>query len=106
MTEMTTEDDGPYKVVAMPHHAKIPDPIADLGVILLQFCDDFSSPLLIIFETAYRLDDVLNDIVIPQSQHYKFQKGELFETSNEEMRAFLRMIFIMSYRVLPKFQLY
>ena len=87
--------------------ARIPDPIAGLGVILIPFCDedDFPSPLLI-FEKACWLDDLLNNIVIPQSQLYKFQKGEPFETSNEEMRAFLGMIFTMSYHVLPRFQLY
>ena len=54
-----------------------------------------------IFEKVARFDKFLNDIVIRQTIFYSQQKGHVFSTDVEEIRAYFGMNLVMGYYVLP-----
>lgn len=55
-----------------------------------------------VFADVCKLDELVNDILVPQSTLYMHQNGKAFEIENEEMKAFLGMNVMMSYHVLPE----
>lgn len=66
---------------------------------------DMVTPMEIFSEVA-ELNRLLLDIVIPESIRYAEQNGRSFNIEEEEMKAFLGMNFVMSYKVLPNLRSY
>lgn len=105
---METEDVEPTKSIKWSKKCpplSIPDPVPGLGRVTIQFRAEFPDPLPI-FEMVCDLDTLLDTIIIPQSVLYKSQRGEPFTTTTQEIRAFLGIVFMMSYHVLPSFKHY
>ena len=53
-----------------------------------------------VFADVCKFDELVNDILVPQSTLYMHQNGKAFEI--EKMKAFLGMNVMMSYHVLPE----
>ena len=58
------------------------------------------------FEKLAEFDKFLTEIVIPESVLYSQQKGHVFSTNVEEMRAFFGMQIVMGYHTLPSIRDY
>ena len=59
-----------------------------------------------IFEKVARFDKFFNDIVIPQTILYSQQKGHVFSTDVEAIRAYFGMNLVTGYHVLPSMRDY
>jgi hypothetical protein len=58
-----------------------------------------------VFQKTCNLDQFISDIV-SQSELYMQQKGITFSTNAEEVKAFIGMVFVMGYHVLPSIRDY
>lgn len=84
----------------------IPAPKQGLGELGITFNPvSFPNPAAI-FKAVSRFPTLLSDILIPESIVYMQQKGEPFNIDEEEMEAFIGIIFVMSYHRLPDMKLY
>ena len=72
---------------------------SEFGEILLEL-EAETTPYQV-FEKIANFDAFLTDIVIPQTILYSQQKGHVFTTTVEEMRAFFGMQIVMGYHALP-----
>ena len=73
------------------------------GDILHQFPENVRP--IEVYETVLKLD-VLIDLIVSQSNLYAQQNGRNFITTNEEMKAFLGVNYMMALNQLPKLSLY
>ena len=73
---------------------------AQFGNILLNFDGKEITPYLV-FEVLTKFEDFLTKIVIPQTMLYSQQKGHVFNTTVNEMKAFFGMQIVMGYHKLP-----
>ena len=84
----------------------IPAPAQGLGELGITFnAVSFPTPITI-FKVVSRFQTLLRDILIPQSMVYMQQKGDIFNVDEEELEAFIGIIFVMSYHRLPNMKLY
>ena len=84
----------------------IPDPIQGLGELRITFSAiSFPTPAEI-FKSVSRFASLLSDILVPESILYMQQKGNPFSIDEEELQAFIGIIFVMSYHRLPDMKLY
>jgi hypothetical protein len=82
-----------------------PDIEVEWGKIKLQSLSDNTSEADIFAKVA-NIKYLVEEIIVPQTNLYAQQKGELFETSSEEIYAFLGICYIMGYHILPTFRDY
>ena len=75
-------------------YSKINNELADLN-------DEYD-----IFLQVTNLEDLINNIIIPQSEIYATQKGEVFSVSNEEIKSFLGLTILMGIHKLPELRDY
>ena len=84
----------------------IPAPKQGLGELGVTFNTvSFPNPSTI-FKAVSRFGPVLRNIIIPEFILYMQQKGETFNVDEEEMEAFIGIIFVMSYHRSPDMKLY
>ena len=70
------------------------------GKVMLNY--KFLTSPATVFVDVCKLDELINNILVPQSMHYMHPKGITFETENEEIKAFLGISIMMSHHVLPE----
>ena len=76
---------------------------SDTGKVLLEF-EENPSPIDV-FIKCTGLDGLFS-LVRDESQRYAMQNGRVFETNDEELAAFLGVIFVMGINKLPSLKLY
>ena len=81
------------------------DVTVEWGKLKLYNLTDKSSPLEV-FLLASEFEKLLKNILVPQTNLYAQQKGVVFATTPEELKAYLGMNFVMGYHVLPSLRDY
>ena len=76
----------------------------EFGKILIETSNNLTA--YEIFEKVSQFSSFLNDIVIPQTELYSHQKGQVFSTNIEEIKAVFGMHIVMGYHVLPSLRDY
>ena len=76
----------------------------EFGKILIEKTDNPTA--YEVFEEVTHFNDFLKHIAIPQIELYSQQKGTIFSTNLEEIRALFGMHVVMGYHVLPSFRGY
>ena len=115
-TVLTVIDDGDVTSVETPKESfslqafagqwrKISRPVPtrvlsdDLGKVNIEF-ERPPNPIDV-FEKVGNFSELINKVVIPESQRYAMQKGICFETNEDEIRAYIGLNVFMSYHKLP-----
>ena len=65
-----------------------------------------SSTPIEVFKAVANFDELVSHIILPESQRYAMQQGEVFQTNAEEITAFLDICIIMGYNKLPNMRCY
>ena len=89
-----------FPTVVPPEENPPNNDTGEWGKVMLNY--ESLPSLATVFVDVCKLDELINNILVPQSTHYMHQKGITFETENEEMKAFLGISIMMSYHVLPE----
>ena len=84
----------------------IPNPDDGLGDVLLNLDGPNPPSPYWLYQETCQLNRLMSEVVVPQSVLYMQQKGIPFETTVDEMVAFVGMQQVMSYHVLPDMRLY
>ena len=71
---------------------------------MVDFTDEGSE--IEIFEKVANFDELLDKIVLPQTNLYGTQKGHVFHIEKDELKAFFGMNIVMGYHVLPSIRDY
>ena len=79
------------------------DPIdyTNICETIIQFNDEYD-----VFRDVIKLDNLIDDILIPQSILCAQQNGESFFIDQDEMKAFLGICYLMGIHKLPEFRDY
>lgn len=59
-----------------------------------------------IFNAVTNFDQLIDDIIVPESERYALQNGRSFTLSSAEAKAYLGMNYVMGYHILPSFRSY
>lgn len=66
---------------------------------------DSDTPLQI-FDSTTNFSVLIRNVILPETTRYAHQNGEVFETSEEEIKSFCGISIIMGYNKLPKMRQY
>ena len=83
-----------------PFGLPLADRIVKWGAVKLTDLSSSSEPIEV-FQSVSQIEQLVTNVVVPQSETYARQCGRVFETSTDEILAFIGINFLMGYHVLP-----